>query len=321
MGTVTTSSATVSSNNVTTSGYTTTSTACISGISSCISGDYLRYTNATTTTGSSNFGSWTIQSPNIYPLNDYSNWGTSQVGNLQDYINDLMKDMLEKEDNKKMANYNFGAYTNSNLRLSLYGLAVKNSCGKWVSYDRKTHQLIDAEVFNFEIDTSKIFYKIPKATDSVETGDILLYKDRPVFVENVRNDGKFEVIDPYEGTAVTILPLTSPFGFNYTTVIVSITDYLPKANEDNPFGSLLPFIMGGDNSALMAMMMSDGEIDPMMMMMLGNKDGNMLPFIMMKMCHKKKEPKKRTKYYHRENDDLLDHHRAMYGGMVEDEDE
>lgn len=30
---------------------------------------------------------------------------------------------------------NFGAYTGSSLRLSMYGIAVKNKAGKWVSYN------------------------------------------------------------------------------------------------------------------------------------------------------------------------------------------
>ena len=210
--------------------------------------------------------------------------------------------------------FNFGPYYNDNIRLSPYGMAVKNSSGKWVSYDPKTCQLIDAEVFNFQIDTAKVFYKIPKATSEVVAGDIFLYKDRPVFVEKVRDDGKFEVIDPYEGTAVTILPLTSPFGFNYTTVIVSITDYLPKASADNPFGSLLPFIMGSDNNLLpmLMMMKDDEEIDPMMMAMMCGRDGMSALAVMMMLDKKKGKPRNFGRGASRH---------CMYGSGIEDMDE
>jgi len=35
-----------------------------------------------------------------------------------------------------MSDYNFGAYTNSDIRLSNYGIAIKNKMNKWVSYDK-----------------------------------------------------------------------------------------------------------------------------------------------------------------------------------------
>ena len=121
----------------------------------------------------------------------------------------------------------------------------------------------------------------------------------------MREDGKFEVIDPYEGTAITILPLSSPFGFNFIESLVSLTDCMPNADEDNPFGNLLPLMLAGNGDKLpmmtlvmvmvaMAMMMDNSDIDPMMMLLFNGKDNcNLSTFLLMKMM--KKEKKKKAK--------------------------
>ena len=181
-------------------------------------------------------------------------------------------------------NFDFGAYNTNSIRMSLYGMAIKNKSGKWVSYDKKTHRLMDVEVLNFNINAKDIFYKIPVALDKVKVGDIILHNDKLVFIEAMREDGKFEVIDPYEGTAITILAPMSPFGFNYLIQIVCLMDVLPEASEENPFGSFLPFILGGDNNSLPLIMAMSGksfdDIDPMMMMMLCGK-GDMSAYFLM----------------------------------------
>lgn len=230
-------------------------------------------------------------------------------------IEECIKDVLEKylkeedKDNKMNNNFGFGAYNTNNIRLSIYGMAIKNKAGKWVSYNKKENCLMDVEILNFEIDPTKIFYKIPKAIDDVMPGDIILHNDVPVFIEGYEGNNKFSVINPYEGTAVTILPLKSPFGFNYVTQIISITDMLPKATKDNPFGNLLPFIVSGsDNLPLLMMMMGEdiSDIDPMMLIALTGK-GDMSMFLMMQAMKKKKKQPKEYKF--RDSEDLLAHRR------------
>ena len=184
--------------------------------------------------------------------------------------------------------FSFGPYNTDAIRLSMYGMAVKNKAGKWVSYDIKTRRMMDVEVFNINIKSEKVFFKLPKAVDKVIPGDILLHNGRPVFVELVREDGKFEVIDPYEGTAIIIIPTVSPFGFNFVTQIVSIADYMPEATADNPFGNLLPFILGGDNNGLALMMMMNKimDIDPMMLALMCGEKADISTFLLMQMFKK-----------------------------------
>lgn len=188
--------------------------------------------------------------------------------------------------------FNFGPYSTDSIRLSMYGMAVKNKANKWVSYDSDTHRIIDVEVFNINIKSEKIFFKLPKAVDKVIPGDIILHNGHPVFVETVREDGKFEVIDPYEGTAIIIIPTVSPFGFNFVTQIVSIADYMPAATADNPFGNILPFLLGEDNNGLaLAMLMNkDMDIDPMMLALMCNNKSDLTTFLLMKMFNKDVKP-------------------------------
>lgn len=198
----------------------------------------------------------------------------------QQSIEDIVEKKLAEEKQKdKMNNTNlsFGPYTSNNLRLSTFGIALKNKENKWVSFDRQSNTIVDVNILNIEIENSKIFYKIPKAISDVEVGDIVLHNGNLMFVEEIK-DNRFVVINPYEGTELTILPSMSPFGFNYVTVIISITDYLPEADSNNPFGSLLPLMLAKDNNnsnnllALVALMQKGNmDIDPtMLMLMSGN---------------------------------------------------
>lgn len=263
--------------------------------------NYQDYTNSTITAASTNDSSATLNYNNIYSTGTGNYvWTTSTVGweSLEDQIKKIVKDEINEKEKDKTMDFNFGPYNSNNIRLSIYGIAIKNKAGKWVSYNKDTQRLIDVEVLNINIDSSKIFYKLPKATNSIEVGDIIIHNGKPVFVEKVREDGKFEVIDPYEGTAITILPLNSPFGFNFIESLVSLTDCMPNADEDNPFGNLLPLMLAGngDNSALaMAMMMDNSDIDPMMMLLFNGKDNcNLSTFLLMKMMKKEKKKKKKT---------------------------
>ena len=269
--------------------------------------DYYSNVSNTATTSTSN--TLTVTTADL--INNYSNYATSTGSMLYSDIYattagrttaDMIREVVdsyekekEKENKKMETNFNFGPYSSNSLRLSIYGIAVKNNNGKWVTYNKESGRLIDVEILNFDIDTSKIFYKFPKPTDSVEKGDILLHNGKIVFVETVREDDKFDVVDPSAGTFLTILPLTSPFGFNFVETIISIVDYLPAADKDNPFGNLLPLMLMGnnkDNSLLPIMMMMDEDIDPMMMLLLGSKGDSLSTILMMSMMKKKKNKDK-----------------------------
>ena len=300
---------TVTSNAYTTNTAVNTSGTIITSINSLTGSNDLigNYTYGTTAINSAEW----IYQPYTY---DY---GVSMIGNLtEDKIREILKEHdKEKEKNNMTTDFSFGPYNTSSIRLSPYGMAIKNKAGKWISYNKTTDRLMDVDVINVDIESSKVFYKIPRAVNSVKPGDIILHNTTPVFVETI-NNGRFTVINPYEGTEITILPAQSPFGFDFVTVIVTLTDFMPAADEDNPFGNLLPFmLMGKDNNNLGLMLALSGgmeDIDPMMMMALcsGNDMTTMLMLSMMNKKDKKKEFKKAFNKRH-----------TTFGPGIEDKDE
>lgn len=207
-------------------------------------------------------------------------------------LNGNLKMYEDKGDKKTMnlgLNLNFGNCKNDNIKLSPYGIAVKNTkMGTWVSYDPKGKKMIDVNTFVLD---GTYLYKIPVAIKDVKIGDVILHNKVPVYVESVEND-KLLVIDPVEGVEVKVLPLTNMFGFNFVTKVVSLVDMSGVApTADSPFGNMLPL-----------MMMSEGNIDPVMLMLMngknadfasnpmmlyfltndkGNKNDNLLPLLML----------------------------------------
>lgn len=265
----------------------------------------------------SNYGTTAINSAEwIYQPYAYD-YGVSIIGNItEDKIREILKEYdKEKEKNNMTTDFSFGPYNTNAIRLSPYGMAIKNKAGKWISYNKTTDRLMDVDVINVDIDSAKIFYKIPRAVNSVKPGDIILHNTTPVFVETI-NNGRFTVINPYEGTEITILPAQSPFGFDFVTAIVTLTDFMPAADEDNPFGNLLPFmLMGKDNNNLGLMLALSGgmeDMDPMMMMALCSGN-DMTTMLMLSMMNKKDKKKEFTKAFNKRH--------ATYGPGIEDKDE
>ena len=209
------------------------------------------------------------------------------------YKNSRIKnyDKNEREENS-MFNFDFGVYNASNVRFSPYGLAIYNKgAGRYVAYNKETKDIVDVDILNFSAD--KMMYKIPVAISKVAVGDVILHTGAPMIVTKIY-DSKLKAIDPSTAEEKTIIPIKSPFKFDFITKIISIVDFTnTNASVDSPFGNMLPFLMMGDNKELdpmlMAMMMSGGNMDfdmsnPFMWLMFSGKSGDtssLLPMMMM----------------------------------------
>lgn len=230
----------------------------------------------------------------ISPVND--NWGTvaisSDVDCLKADINGIRKELdkltkKDKENKNMMFNFDFGKVTSDAVRVSMYGVAVKSVDGRYVSYDSKTHSIMDVEILNMP--AGDFLYKMPVAIKDIKAGDVVIHNRVPMFVVDV-HESTLKVIDIREGSEKEIYLTKSPFGFNFATKVVSLMDMTGgKADESNPFGNMLPFMLMGENKdfdPMMLMLMNGGKIDmsnPMMMYFL-MKDTNhkdMLPLLMM----------------------------------------
>ena len=256
-------------------------------------------TNYATTTD------WTYT--NKSDLTGYTINGTHSVDNtiqfeigeikaqLDQIINNKSENKKEKKDMNFFKNFEFGPVKNDTVRLSPYGLAVKNLDGSWVSYDGASDSIIDVDVFNFE--GKNLIYKIPAAPHTIHAGDMIVHQGKGMYVvaDVCEGDTCISVIDPRAGESKEILFTKSPFNFTFVTKLVSLLDMSGiDANPDNPFGNLWPLAMMGDKdcdaATMMAMMMmmnsescSFDMSNPMMMyaLMSGDNKDMLLPMMLM----------------------------------------
>ena len=225
--------------------------------------------------------------------NDYIDDRINKVLNEQNTFNNNVDN---KKGNKKMKafNFDFGPCTTDNIRMSMYGLAVKNANGTWVSYNPESKEIIDVDIFNF--DGGKFLYKMPVAIKDVKVGDIVIHNRKAMFVTEVAEAG-MTAIDPQAGEEKKILLTKSPFGFNFATKVVSLFNMTSDApTPDAPFGNMLPFLMMSESNGefdmntmlMLSMMGGQGSMDfaknPMMMYFLMKDTKNMdelLPLMFM----------------------------------------
>lgn len=229
--------------------------------------------------------------------NDYIDDRINKVLNEQNTFNNNVDD---KKGNKKMKafNFDFGPCTTDNIRMSMYGLAVKNANGTWVSYNPESKEIIDVDIFNF--DGGKFLYKTPVAIKDIAPGMVIVHNRKAMFVIEVGDSG-ITVVDPQAGEEKKILPTKNCFNFNFYTRVVSLFDSFMKSPEnapsaENPFGNMLPIFMMSENSGefdmntmlMLSMMSGQGGMDfsknPMMMYFLMKDSKNaddLLPLMFM----------------------------------------
>ena len=185
----------------------------------------------------------------------------SIIKNLERRINDL-ESKNNKEENKNMKgfNFDFGPCTSDQCHMSLYGIAIKNAAGTYVSYNPNSNEIVDVDVLNF--DGAKFMYKLPVAINTVAIGDVIIHNRKPMFVVGLPTEGNntFTCVDVYAGEQKQIIPTVNMFGFNFITKIVSLFNAIGDnaPSPDQPFGNMLPFMLMGDGK----------EIDPMMLTMM-----------------------------------------------------
>lgn len=188
--------------------------------------------------------------------------------------------------------FDFGPCTSGQVRMSMYGLAIKNVNGEWVSYNNG--QVVNVDVLSF--DGAKYMFKMPVAVKDIAVGDIVIHNRVPMFVESVENG--IHVVDIRAGEKKEILPTTNMFGFNFVTKIVSMFNaFQSSPTPDQPFGNMLPFLMlngedgkSMDSDTMLMFMMMQNQNDstnmfanPMMLyFLMKDKDGSdLLPLMLM----------------------------------------
>lgn len=220
---------------------------------------------------------------------NWFHWMPYEEPPQQTYKINLSKNDEKKEkDNMKMfGNFEFGSCEKDGVRLSPYGIAVKNAAGVYVSYKADTGEVIDVDIANFN--GGKYLYKLPVAFKDVKVGDVIIHNRKPHFVTEVK-EGNITAIDMCEAEEKRVIPISNMFGFNFVTKVVSLLDgMLTKPSEDQPFGNLLPFMLmnesGNSNDLLPLLLFSQGNanVNPLMLYALAdNKGGNdLLPLLLL----------------------------------------
>lgn len=182
----------------------------------------------------------------------------------------ICKDDVKRKEEDNMFNFDFGPCKDSNIKMSTYGLAVKDAAGKWVSYDKANDSIVDVSPLTFG--DGKYFYKMPVAIKDIKVGDVIIHEKRPMFVCKISENGDLSVVDIMSAERKVIMPVKNMFGFNYYTRVVSLMDMggeAIKPSEDNPFGNPMMFALLSDEGGL-------DKLDPMMMLaFMGGMGGNM----------------------------------------------
>ena len=216
--------------------------------------------------------------------------GNKPISQIIEEIVDNATGVTIRKENDSMnlfKNFDFGSCENDNVKMSMYGIAVKNANGTWVSYDAKSESVVDVDILNFD---AKYLYKMPVAIKDVKVGDTIIHNRKPMFVTVVEG-GKLGAIDPAAGEEKVVLLTHSPFGFDFVTKVVNLFgDLSATASADTPFGNMLPLMLladGGKSDDMLPLMfaMGGGKFDmsnPMMLYFLMSNDKNkdILPFML-----------------------------------------
>lgn len=210
----------------------------------------------------------TLDSVNLNEaLKELAGAAQTTAGAVSNIGNEIKKlNNKNEKENKKMKgfNFDFGPCTTDNVRMSMYGIAVKNQAGEWVSYNPSTGEIINVDIFNFE--GGKYMFKMPVAPAQIAAGDVIIHNKKAMFVLDKDENG-FIVVDPHAGEEKKVVPTSNCFGFNFITKVVSMFDAFAAApTPDAPFGNFLPFMMMDSDSK---------DFDPMMMMLMMSQNGNM----------------------------------------------
>jgi hypothetical protein len=185
---------------------------------------------------------------------------------LEEYVEQKIEKYNNKEENKEMMKFDFGP-VNSNVHMSLYGMAIQNASGTYVAYDAKTGSIMDVDIINFE-GANKFMYKMPVALSAVQVGDVIVHSKHPMFVSDVDIEtNRMVAVDIYDGEEKVIVPTQSPFGFSFITKVVSLFNFAGTADASNPFGNMLPFLLMSDSKST-----DKDNLLPLLFMMNGNTD-------------------------------------------------
>ena len=128
----------------------------------------------------SNYATAQASSSSILTTADaISEYVQSQLATKNKTETETVKEENNKMDNK-IFNFDFGPLKSDNVRMSMYGLAVKNRDGNYVAWDKENENILNVDILNFNGDG--LMYKMPVPIKDIKDGDIIIHNRVPMFV-------------------------------------------------------------------------------------------------------------------------------------------
>ena len=167
----------------------------------------------------------------------------------------------------------FGKCTDSRFALSMNGIAVRQSSGKFVVYNPDTNEFVDTE--NLLLNIQDALFVLPAI--NVEIGDTIIHEGKPYYITDTKHGIK--AVSYEDCVEATLIPKTTMFGLKYFTKVFSIFGDNFAATGDlfsNPM--MLMALMDNKNADLSKLMLfstlgNNENMNPMFLSLL-LKDGN-----------------------------------------------
>ena len=144
--------------------------------------------------------------------------------------------------NKIFKNVEMGKATD--VVFSVNGPAFKTAEGTYISKNKKDEGYTEVDGLTFD-SMDSFCYMIPVSKKDVVVGDYVRHNGSWVRVIEVLENGSLRVDKIFAQERVEIIPTKNIFGFDFYVKLVSLTEDLfgASANEANPFGNMLPFLL------------------------------------------------------------------------------
>lgn len=199
------------------------------------------------------------------------------VGQMIEDNKENINTLTTEEENSMFDNVikglEFGAIKTNDISYTFNGICFRNADGNYISLNP------DGTFTNiYDMTVDMPIYVMPVGKDQIKVGDIIKHFDKWVMVAQI-DKTTITALDPWTREIRVIIPEKSIFGFDYYTKVIDIfSGFGNSANQNNPFGNMLPFLM----------MSKDSDIDPMMFMLMSGQNfgGGMNPMMMYMMMSK-----------------------------------
>lgn len=179
---------------------------------------------------------------------------------------------------------------------SVNGPAFKTAEGTYIAKNKYDDGYTEVDGLTFD-NMDSFCYMLPVSKKDIKIGDYVRHNGYWVRVLDVLDNGCLYIDKIFAQERAEIFPTKNIFGFDFYVKLVNLTDdlFATSANENNPFGNMIPFLLLSGNSdsnlkdMLPLMLLSNGaggdgmkNILPLMLLSGDNKQmKDMLPLMLL----------------------------------------